>query len=188
MKYFLGFIASIGLIILVFVLILRGFSGGNKNEQIVKPLVEYANTSTQVRLTVDGPIVSEQEHQAYRITVGKDGNQIETLQGYQYLPIETKTYDNNQESYANFLRALDMAGFTKGNAKSQNKDERGICPNGSRLIMEILKGTQREQRYWTTSCGGGNFRGNSANIRQLFNKQIPQSDFGKMTGRLRLGS
>jgi hypothetical protein len=185
MKYFLGFIASIGLIVLVFVLILRGFSG-NKTDEIPKPLVDYANTSTEVRLTIDGPIIAEQEHQSYRITVSNSQTEIQTMQGYEYMPIETKTYDNNNNSYANFLRALDMAGFAKGNSKSPNKDERGVCHNGQRMIMEIMKGSERVQRYWTTTCGGGNFRGNHANVRQLFNRQIPQADFTKLTGRLRL--
>ncbi len=185
MKYFLGFLATIGLIILVFVLILRGFSG-NKTDEKPKPLVDYATTSTQVRLTIDGPIVAEQEHQAYRITVSRSETQIETLQGYQYMPIETKSYDNNRESYSNFLRAIDMNGFAKGNSKSGSKDERGVCPEGNRLIMEIIDGSNRIQRYWTTTCGGGTFRGNSAKVRQLFNKQVPSTEFSKITGRLRL--
>lgn len=185
MKYFLGFLATIGLVILVFVLILRGFSG-NKTDEVPKPLIDYAATSTQVRLTVDGPIIAEQEHQAYRITVGRAQTQIETLQGYEYTPIETKSYENNRESYSNFLRAIDLNGFAKGNSKSPNQDERGVCPEGSRLIMEIVDGSNRIQRYWTTTCGGGNFRGNSAKVRQLFNKQIPSADFTKLTGRLRL--
>ncbi|HEX8763254.1 MAG TPA: hypothetical protein VF733_05895 [Candidatus Saccharimonadales bacterium] len=187
MKYFLGFLVSIGLIILVFILILRGFSG-KKTDEIPKPLVDYANTSTLVRMTVDGSIISDQEHRSYRITVGKDATEIETLQGYQNLPLESKTFDNNQEGYANFLRAIDLAGFAKGNSKSQNKDERGVCPNGSRVIFEILDNASRKQRFWTTTCGGGTFKGNAPSVRQLFNRQVPNADFSKLTGRLRLSN
>ncbi|HSD56405.1 MAG TPA: hypothetical protein VLA92_04610, partial [Candidatus Saccharimonadales bacterium] len=108
MKYFFGFLASIGLVILVFILVLRGFGG--KSDQVEQnPLTDYANSNALVRMTVDGPIVSDQQHQAYRVTVGRSETRVETLQGYEYETIESRTYNNNQEGYTNFLRAIDLA-------------------------------------------------------------------------------
>lgn len=188
MRYFLGFLASIGLVILVFVLVLRGFGG--KNAPVDQnPLIDYAHSDTIVRMTVDGPIVSDQQHQAYRITVGRSETRIETLQGYEYDTIAEKTYQNNQEGYTNFLRALDLAGYSKGNDKadSQNDDERGVCAFGSRFVFEIINGTSQIQRYWSTTCGGqGTFKGSSENVKRLFDKQVPTADYSTMVSRLRL--
>jgi hypothetical protein len=185
MRYLFGFLASLGLIILVFVLVLRGFGGDPKTTQ--NPLTEYANTDAIVRLTVDGRIVSEQEHQAYQITVGRSEVRLETLKGYEYETIETRTYTNNQESYYNFLRALDLAGFTDGTEDPNNRDERGACADGQRFVYEILSGTSEVQRTWSSSCRGqGNFKGDAAAARQLFEKQVPAVDRSKTIGRLQL--
>jgi hypothetical protein len=186
MRYFFGFLASLGLIILVFILILRGFTGGPDSPDR-KPLSSYANTDALVRLTVDGRIVSEQEHRAYQISVGRSEVRLETLQGYEYETLETRTYENNQESFNNFLRALDMAGFTRGSDTRENRDERGACADGSRYIFEILNGTSQVQRYWAASCRGqGTFKGSSTMVKQLFEKQIPTADRSKTIGRLAL--
>ncbi len=188
MKYFIGFLASIGLVILVFVLVLRGFGGrhGTTNQS---PLTDYANSDAIVRMTVDGPIVSDQQHQAYRITVGRSETRIETLQGYEYDAIDTKMYSNNQPGFTNFLRALDLAGFTKGvkNTDSQADDERGVCAFGSRYVLEIISGTSQIQRYWATSCGGqGTFKGNAVTVKRLFDKQVPTSDYSLLVSKLHL--
>lgn len=177
MKYFLGFLVSIGLIVLVVVLVVRGFSGDNsskdKNQTV---LSDYAGTDAVVQMTIDGPIVADQDHRAYRITVGRSQVTVEALKGYQYENIENKFFTNNQEAYNNFLRALDLAGFTKGNTKFKGADPRGVCAGGQRYIFKILNGASEVQNYWTTSCKGGNFKGNAAQIRQLFNKQVPSTD------------
>lgn len=186
MRYFLGFLASIGLIILVFILVLRGLSGDPVKEGQT-PLSDYANTDAVVRLTVDGRIISEQEHQAYQITVGRSETRVETLRGYEYDTVESRTYENNQESFTNFLRALELAGFTKGVEGADNRDERGVCATGRRYVFEVLSGTSEVQRYWSTSCGGqGTFKGNAAEVKLLFDKQIPGADYSKTVGRLLL--
>lgn len=185
MKYFLGFLASIGLIILVFVLILRGFSGGDEGKRPA-PLSNYASTDAIVRLTVDGPIVSEQEHQAYRITVGRSESRVEVLQGYQYDLLNQQSFPNNQESFTQFLKALDFAGYTHASEKAP-KDERGACADGDRYILETINGTSRIQRLWASSCRGqGNFKGDVSTVQQLFNAQIPGKEFRKMTSGLNL--
>lgn len=186
MKYFFGFLIGIGMIVLVVMLVIRGFSGdGGKTS--TTPLSDYANTDVVVRMTVDGRIIAEQQHQAYRITIGRTQTSVETLKGYQYETIENRTFDNNSESYNNLLRALDIAGFSRGNKKSQATDPRGICANGQRYTFEILDGATEIQNYWSTSCGGqGNFKGNAGQVRQLMNKQIPAADFAKTVSRLQL--
>lgn len=187
MKYFFGFLASIGLIILVVILIVRAFNSGSTSTQT--PLVDYASTGYQVSLTVDGPIVSDQQHVAYRITVGESETSIQTLQGYQGTVTAEKDYSNNSDSYAEFLRALDIAGFDKGvtNATTEQNDDRGECALGRRYIFKIINGANTPQRFWSTSCGGeGTFKGNTQDVLQLFDQQIPEQDFETLTDPLQL--
>lgn len=186
MKYFFGFLISIGLVILVVILVIKGFTGGKPKEEPT-PLRDYANTSTVVQLTVSGPIVGDQQFQSYRITVGREQTLMETRSGYEGTVIDQRSYANNQESYTNFLRALDVAGFTKGDKENPNKDERGMCANGDRFVMQIRDGSYDIQRFWSTTCRGlGNFGGNTQEIRRLFNAQIPQADYSKLTRGFKL--
>lgn len=184
MKYFLGFLASIGLIILAFVLILNGVGGDSKDKPKPTPLVDYATTSRSVELTVQGPVTADETHKAVRITVSKNSKQIEILHGYDEVVAQTQSYANTESAYAEFLRALDLNGFTKGTATAANKDDRGYCSTGYRYVLAMRDGADEKQRFWTSSCGRGSFAGNITVMRTLFQKQIP--DYNKLTGNLSL--
>lgn len=173
MRYFTGFLIAIGLIVLIFVIILKGGSG-TKQQQI--DLNSYANSEAQVQLTIDGPITADQTHQEIQITVGRSQSQFELLSGYQNSVQATKSYQNNQDAYTVFLHALNLVGFTKGNSDPKSSDERGYCPNGERYIFELTQGSDQIQRYWSTSCGQGTYHGNTAQTLALFQKQIPDYD------------
>lgn len=183
MKYFLGFLATVGLIVLVFVLVIRGFSGGQEPaDRLV--LADHANSSMGVQLTVDGPVTADQTHVGYRITVDRHLAKIETYKGYQNSITNTKSYANNNTAYASFLRALDLAGYTRGADDTSNTDERGVCATGSRFVYEILDSPKGDKRYWSTTCGGGTFRGEGEEVRELFRKQIPE--FSQATAGLNI--
>ena len=184
MRYFLGFLAAIGLIVLVFILVLRGLGGHSRQPNVQTLLTDYAKTETVMRLTVDGSVNADESHRRVRITVGRDENTIETLAGYQDQVLDTKTYPNNEEAYYTFLRSLQLQGYTKGVSDPARADERGYCPTGKRYVFEIITGNATVQRYWKGSCGAGTFSGNSSTIRVLFQKQAP--DFSKMTRGLGL--
>lgn len=180
MKYFFGFLASIGLIIFVIVLIVRGFTGGTKDDKkLPTPLIEYANTSVQMQYTMNGPVVADQERKSLRITVGQDQANIEVLEGYSQNVVASRTYINNQAAYSEFLRALDIAGYTRGADDPATKDERGYCPAGFRYSFDIVDGSDQKQHYWATSCGSkqGTFKGKTPQVRALFEDQIPE--YGK---------
>ena len=193
-QYFIGFLLTVGLVILAFFLIFRGFSGNtsktNTTQKTTPKVAEYAVTDTQVRMRVEGRVISEQEHAAYQITVGRSEVRLETFSGYDNQIKETRTYTNNQQSYANFLRALDFAGYTKGvtDASDAQKDDRGACANGRRFIFEVVSGSNISQRYWSATCKnvGGTFRGNPDEVRRLFDRQLPMSDYTKLVGSLNL--
>ncbi|HSX32989.1 MAG TPA: hypothetical protein VLF91_01485 [Candidatus Saccharimonadales bacterium] len=179
MRYFLGFLAAVGLIIVVFILLLRGFThhAAAPTNQIT--LSDYANSQTVVQISVDGPINANQNHVGYQITVGRDSASLQVFSGYQGTVTTQKTYPNNQAAYDSFLKALSVYSFTKGNADSKLADERGTCPLGDRYTYSIVSGGQNVQRYWGTSCGGGTFQGKGIQVRELFIKQIP--DFSQLT-------
>ena len=175
MRYVIGFLIGIGLIVLTFVLIVRIFGGGGE-EAGPRPvdLNSYATTDTVMRLTMDGPIVSEQKHEQVRITVGRDQVLFERFKGYQGDVVATKSYPNNPDAYAQFLHALNVAGYTQGDPEAP-KDERGFCPTGRRFVYEAIGDGENILRWWNTSCGGdqGNFQGRAGDIRRLFTRQVP---------------
>lgn len=184
MKYFLGFLVSIGLIIGVFLLIMRGFHSGTPKVE-ANPLINYASTNTVMQFTEEGAINADQDHRAIRVTVGQTMVTIQTLSGYDENVISTKSYDNTTSSYAEFLRALDIAGYTKGNTVSTKKDDRGYCPTGVRYIFQIIdESGESKQRFWKTSCGQGNFSGNTTTILTLFRKQVP--DYSSISSSITL--
>jgi hypothetical protein len=182
MKYFLGFLAVVALIVAVFILVLKGFSSGTPKDKI--NLADYATSNTVVSILVDGPINADQQHQSYRITIGRDANVIEVMQGYDYHVVRAQTYASNSEAYTNVLKALQTMGFTKGNADPKRADPRGACPTGNRITYRIETGNQDVEKYWATTCGGGTFAGQASNVRALFIRQIP--DFNKITAGLLL--
>ena len=183
MRYFLWFLVSIGLIVLAIVLMVRGFHSGTSPVS-TSPLVRYANSDTVMQVTVEGPLVSEQKHQGYRVTVGQTEAQIEALQGYEDTVTQTKTYANSQNGYANFLRALDLAGYQKGSTDPKKADSRGYCPGGAVYTFEIVNADgSTPEKFWATSCGGqGNFGGSVSKVLTLFEQQIP--DFDTVTSNL----
>lgn len=175
MRYLLSFLFVIGLVILAFILVISSLHGGST--PIVKhPLVNYASTDTQVQLQIDGPINADQLHYELQMTVGANLSQIELEQGYQGTVIKSQSYANNPSSYAEFLRALDFSGFTKGNTSSKaDNDPTGYCAGGDRYTYEIISPTGSNiEHFWSTSCGGqGTFEGNAPAILDLFSSQMP---------------
>ncbi len=183
MRYFVGFLVTIGLIIVLIVLLLTGGNGGNKQIQTtgekprtVSQLAAYADTSAVVRITDDGEINGDQTHTSLRITVGQDDVTYEQIQGYQGTVVNSQAYKNNQNAYSNFLYALGHAGYTLGDDNSKFGSEKGLCPLGHRYIFELMDGDHDIQRYWATSCGSGapkTYKGNLNLTIQLFQLQVP---------------
>src|SRR5579871_5322699 len=134
MRYIIGLLIAIGLIVLVIVLIFKAFAG---HKIVSQPLVNFAYSPTIMQLTVDGQINADQNHLSFQISVGQYDSEFRAYKGYQGTITNQATYPSNPVAYANFLRALDVAGYTKGNQTSENSDERGFCPFGQRYIFEI---------------------------------------------------
>lgn len=181
MRYITGILIAIGLVVLTIILIVKALGGGGGSSEAPRQidLNSYASTSAVMQMTIDGPVNADKTHNQIRVTVGRDETTLDILKGYQGNVVSTKTFANNQDSYAQFLHALNVAGFTKGNTDPNLRDERGYCPTGERFIFKAISGDQDVMRWWKSSCGQGNFRGRSDVIRILFKAQVP--DYTRLT-------
>lgn len=180
MRYFVAFLVTIGLIILLIVLIFGG--GGNKTKvpTTSKSLISYAQTDSEVSMTVGGPIRAQSDYQEYKVIVNRDNVKFELVKGYEGDVISSKTYDNNSNAYYNFLAALTRAGFTKGDNSKDLKNETALCPLGSRYVFELTQSGEQLERYWITNCSGTKtFLGNFNMTNSLFQNQVP--DFNNLT-------
>lgn len=163
----------IGLIWLIILLFSKIFSGGDQTAPVATTkLSSYARSGTSAELYTDGPIILNQEHRAIRITVEATQSKIELISGYDGQVIRQEVFPNTQEGYLNFLKGLDTLGFSKTN-KTALKDERGQCPLETRYVYSLKENGTNVFRYWSTTCGTGNFGGRGSSVRTLFQRQIP---------------
>ncbi len=173
MRYFIGFLITLGLIIVLIVLLFGG--GGSKKPAVVsKTLPSYADSDAQAVLTIQGPINANQLHQQVRITVGRDAVTFDSITGYEGQVVSSQSFINNQSAYSAFLHALNVAGFTRGDKSKALANESGYCPLGNRYVFEFRQDDQDLQRYWSTSCGNPKtYRGNTSLTLTLFQAQVP---------------
>ena len=182
MRYFIGFLITIGLIIFLIVLLFTGGGSKNNNQsddgtkrpKTVQQLADFASTNAVVRLTIDGPINADQNHQSVQITVGNDDTTYQQFQGYEGTVANQQTFANNQTAYSNFLYALGHGGFLLGDGSKKLANEKGYCPLGNRYVFELIEGGDTIQRYWATSCGNPKtYKGNLGLTLTLFQAQVP---------------
>lgn len=165
--------------IIIFIIVLVALIGGGKKEpqsNPVKPLPSYAGTNAEVVFTTDGMVNADQLHRSIRITVSNSDITLDVLRGYNPQVIRSKTFQNNQEAYTVFLKAINNAGFL---AKTDNKkipdDEAGQCPLGNRFILALEQDGTDLSRAWTSTCGsnGGTSKAALGAIQSLFQAQVP---------------
>jgi len=174
-RYFFGLMITIVLIIILIVVIMHGGNGTKtKVPTTSKTLDSYSSTDATVRMTIDGPVTSNQQHRQIQITVGKSDTTYQEIQSYDGTVTNSHTYANSQAAYGVFLRSLSYAGFTKGNTSSSLADERGYCPLGNRYIFELIQNGKNIERFWATSCGNPrSYGGNVPLTLKLFEDQVP---------------
>jgi hypothetical protein len=177
MRYIIGVFVTIGLLfLLIFVLVMGGGKGSNTSKvpSTMKALQTYANTDATVRVTIAGPVVASQDYKETRISVNRTTATMESINGYDGVVSNSKSYPNTREGYVSFLRSIDRAGFTKGDTSKTLADERGYCALGNRYVFELVENGKTLQRFWSTSCTGvKTYQGNASTTLQLFERQIP---------------
>jgi hypothetical protein len=180
-KYFgvaLGILVLACVAIAVIVSRPSGSSNKKSSSSKVINLLDYENQDATLAVTIEGPIVGDDQRQALRMTVSPEDRGIELLDGYDQNIVRSKHYTNNQGGYEYFIRAINNVGFTL-KRPSTITDERGICPDGEIYIYDLYDGSgQLVNHTWGTSCGLtiGTFAGYGPNVRDLFTKQITDYD------------
>ncbi|HUB94111.1 MAG TPA: hypothetical protein VMB52_06430 [Verrucomicrobiae bacterium] len=172
-------LVAIGLVVLVIVLIIKGFSHPPEAPGSATDITNYANSDATVTLLVDGPTSYNDNHYQIKISVSAAQNEIDIIQGYQGVVVNSQTFPNNSAAFAAFLQALNLMNFSKGRQSSE--DYRGYCPAGERYIYTFNDGTKNLFSYWSTSCGQGTFQGKVAPVLQQFSNQIPPDAYDKIT-------
>lgn len=178
MRYIIGLLVTVGLIVLVLFLLLSGGSSTPTPKQL--QLIDYAQSSANAQLLIDGPIVANQQHDEIQIDVNRNQVVYTRYTGYDQVTTVTQSYENNDRSFAVFLRALQHEGFTVGNTDPSLRDERGYCPLGNRYIYTFRDGSKQLMRFWSTSCGDTTTaKGKIPTINSLFKHQVP--DYVKLS-------
>lgn len=183
MRYFIGFLVVILLLIFLIVLIVSG-TGPKQTLNRAKALPDYATTDALASMSIAGPINAQSLHNSVVITVGREQVVYQQVQGYDNNVVRTQTYANTEASYDAFLRALNVAGFVKGNSEKALANEQGVCPLGQRYVFALNEGSKQIQRFWSTSCGTRTYGGNTSMTLTLFQAQVP--DYSTLTQNVQL--
>lgn len=184
MRYIVWLMAIVGLIIVLVILLSPG-SSKPTTPPAAKSLPSFASTDAQASLTIDGPVNANQDHQAIRITVGRDNVTFEQLTGYEGQVVNLQSYSNTEAAYDVFLRSISYGGFTRGNTDKNLSDERGYCPLGDRYIFDFNQDGNDLQRFWSTSCGSPKtYKGDVLLTIRLFQAQVP--DYSKLSQNVSL--
>ena len=176
LRYFIGFFITIGLIIILIVLLFGGGNNGNKPKapKTPKTLNSLASTDAQIRLTIIGPTNADQIHQQVQITIDRSGNTFNLIQGYENTVTSSQSYESNEPAFSNFLHALSLAGYTRGDNNPKLADDRGYCPLGQRYVFEVIENGKTVSRYWSSNCGKiKTYLGSTELTLTLFEAQIP---------------
>lgn len=174
MRYFIGFLVTVGLLILLIIILVGG--GGKKAEvpKTNKSFYDYSNTNAEVKLTASGPINYDGDHQQVQIIVSQNTVVYNQIRGYDGQVTKGQSFPNNEAAFSNFLHALYRVGFTTVDTNPDLKDERGYCPQGNRYVFELVQEGHSIERAWVTSCGGTKtYLGQPSTTLQLFQAQVP---------------
>jgi len=174
MRYYIGLSVTVILLILLVFLLFHG-SGKSNVPTTAMPLHSYANTNAEVRMTIDGPINANEDHQQVQITANQNVVTFDQFQGYDSTVVNQQKFVNSVNAYSAFLYALELNGFTEGNNSSVLSSEQGHCAQGDRYVFELIQGGNDLERYWATSCPkvAVSFEGNLTVMLALFEAQVP---------------
>jgi len=165
-----------GLLILIIIGSILIFGGGKKptpNPNALKPLVDYAQTNSNVTMTIDGQINGDDIHRQIHIIVDQHQRELDVVQGYSGNIIDRHIFANTADAYNVFLHAINNSGFLLAR-KGITSNYIGQCPTGERFIYTLNQGGTTLTTRWTSDCGQnvGNLAGDSATLEQLFQNQI----------------
>lgn len=159
------------------------FSGASNNTPEVVDVSREALLNTgagrSVSMTVRGPIVADEQFHSYKIDISANSREINTYTGYLSNVVDRNALGNSVAAYEEFVHALDKADLAVGDElEGDRNDVRGICATGRVYEFSILNNGETVKRLWTSTCKGsvGSLDASSAQLMELFEKQIPDSN------------
>jgi hypothetical protein len=172
------------LVIVVMVIAVVGLISAARNLFFDRPTEteigsdDLLNTSLNrnVRMTVRGPIVADEEFRTYDITISPTSRDLVLYAGYRERELDSIRLNNNTRAYEEFVYALDRAELMEGREYDDERDDvRGICATGGLYEFEIRDGNHTLKRLWTSTCrrSTGTLRADRQHIQDLFLRQIP---------------
>ncbi len=179
-KHLLGFFVAIVLIIFASFLIFsnKGLFGGKTTSlgQQVNKFANYSNTNAVASLTIDGPIVANQNFNQVIIKVSSLYTKIYIIDGFNNSTVQKQVFSNNSNSFNAFLKSLALNNFeVKSNNSNGLSGPIGVCPGGDSYIFKLINGSQTIVNTWQTNCLNQpyTFGGNLSEVLNLFENQIP---------------
>lgn len=177
MRYVLGVVGFIILAIITVVLFTTVITERDPGQQTGENRVElqqHSDSSAEFSFTTQGEVVGYEDFRAIRIKVTPSNRTVQVLSSYDENVVSEQTFANTQSAYEVFVAALENAGYSR-ERDNENRDVTGACPLGRRSIYQIKQGSETVLDLWSSTCGrrDGNFGGDVAEVRQLFQNQIP---------------
>lgn len=132
-----------------------------------------------VKMAVRGSIVAQENFRSYTVEVSPKFRKLTTYKGYIGEVIKEVKFENNAESYTQFVNALNKANMMKGTAFSGEADDlAGVCATGHLYDFSILKGDNVKKHLWTSTCSGskGSLLANTKQLQNLFITQVPGNE------------
>jgi len=138
-------------------------------------LAEQDNAASKVVFTIVGKINASEDHREVRFTINQETRLVEILGGYDGKVIKSTKLSNTNNSYREFLEAINNAGYTTVRKEPKVSDPRGVCSNGKQYLYDAFVDNEVKSSLWSTSCNSyGTSRANRASVRSLFERQFPE--------------
>lgn len=152
------------------------FSGDGSNQIIDRSQTVLLDTTgnNSVSMQLRGPIVAQENHVGYRLTVSPTSRTLTVYRGYNGEVVDSVVLSNTKEAYEQFVFALNRADYSKGSELTgERNDTRGICSSGRVFYFSINENLKPVKTLWTTSCReNGSFKGDLNVTRSLFVNQF----------------
>lgn len=147
-------------------------------------LTDYNQPGTTLVLETSGPIVAKENHDSYRLIVGRTERVMQIIKGYDGAIVKEQRLDNTEAAFTSFITAQELNGFDSTTGKYTDVSEIGYCAIGNRFVYAVNTSAGQVFRTWNTSCGKvGSSKAQEA-VRNLFEVQFP--DFSTFTTGLNL--
>ncbi len=141
LKYVFGAVFFAILFVVLIVGISNTNSGSGQTQKNDKPKIlaaNYKDSSSSVRLTIEGPIVANEQARAIRMTITPSERRLDILRTYERVVDNSKSYQNTRAAYEAFLFSIDGFGFANEKKIRGEEDMRKVCPTGRKYSFELI--------------------------------------------------